>query len=102
MNVIENPEYNCVLKDSIAMQMVIQNNYNTSLMRYKNSKQKHIYSDEIYKNEMIKYKNGVSNTMLLTQKKSLLIQAEQELLQKEFDLFRSKVQLEKYTKPIQL
>ena len=51
---------------------------------------------------MIKYKNGFSNTMLLTQKKSLLIQAEQELLQKEFELFRSKVQLEKYTKPIQL
>ncbi|MFL2585773.1 MAG: hypothetical protein ACJ0QO_03880 [Parvicellaceae bacterium] len=86
----------------IALQMVIQNNYNTALMRYKNFKQKRIYSDEIYKNEMIKYKNGFSNTMLLTQKKSLLIQAEQELLQKEFELFRSKVQLEKYTKPIQL
>lgn len=86
----------------IALQMVIQNNYNSSLMRYENLKQKHIYSEIIYQNEMIKYKNGVSNTMLLTQKKSLLIQAEQELLQKEFDLFRAKVRLEKYTKPIQL
>jgi hypothetical protein len=39
---------------------------------------------------------------LVTEKKSLLIQTEQEQAQKEFELFRAKIQLEKYTNPLKL
>lgn len=86
----------------IALQMILKNNYKTAFLRYENCKQKLGYSDEVYQKELIKYNNGASNLLLLTEKKSTLIQTEQELIQKEYDLFRAGVQLEKYTKPLTL
>jgi outer membrane protein TolC len=86
----------------VALQMILKNNYKTAFLRYENCKQKLGYSDETYKKELIKYKNGASNLLILTEKKSILIQTEQELVQKEFELFTAEVQLEKYTKPLAL
>lgn len=86
----------------IALQMILKNNYKTAFLRYENCKQKLGYSDEVYQKELIKYNNGASNLLLLTEKKSTLIQTEQELIQKEYNLFRAGVQLEKYTKPLTL
>lgn len=86
----------------IALQMVLQNNFNSALKRFENGNKKLNYSNEIYQNELIKYENGASSLLLVTEKKSLLIQTEQEQAQKEFELFRAKIQLEKYTNPLKL
>ena len=82
--------------------MILKNNYTSAFKRLQNSREKLSFSNEIYQNELLKFQNGASSVLLLTEKKTGLIQAQQELLQKELELYKAKVQLEKYTKPLKL
>jgi outer membrane protein TolC len=86
----------------IALLMILKNNYTSAFKRLQNSREKLSFSNEIYQNELLKFQSGASNLLLLTEKKTGLIQAQQELLQKELGLYKAKVQLEKYTKPLKL
>ena len=54
----------------------------------------------MYKDELRKYELGSSQQMSLSEKKMLVIQAEQELLEKELEIYTLKSQLEKYTNPV--
>ena len=54
----------------------------------------------MYKDELKKYELGSSQLMSLSEKKMLVIQAEQELLEKELEIYTLKSQLEKYTNPV--
>ena len=54
----------------------------------------------MYKDELRKYELGSSQLMSLSEKKMLVIQAEQELLEKELEIYTLKSQLEKYTNPV--
>ena len=82
--------------------MIVKNKYSAALKRLENTNEKIVFSKQIYQNELIKFQNGASSILLLTEKKAKLIQVEQELLQKELELYKAKVQLEKYTKPLKL
>ena len=86
----------------IALLIIVKNNYSAALKRMANTNEKIVFSKQIYQNELIKFQNGASSILLLTEKKAKLIQVEQELLQKELELYKAKVQLEKYTKPLKL
>ena len=61
---------------------------------------KYQVADEMYRDELRKYELGSSQLMNLSEKKMLVIQAEQELLQKELEIYTLKSQLEKYTNPV--
>tara|TARA_B100001287_G_scaffold124996_1_gene105348 strand:+ start:3031 stop:4362 length:1332 start_codon:yes stop_codon:yes gene_type:complete len=86
----------------VALLMIIKSNYTSALTRLQNAKEKVSFSNQIYQDELLKFQNGASSLLFLTEKKTALIQAQQELLQKELELYKAKVQLEKYTKPIKL
>ena len=86
----------------VALLMILKNNYTSAFKRLQNSREKLSFSNEIYQTELLKFQNGASSILLLTEKKTGLIQAQQELLQKELELYKAKVQLEKYTKPLKL
>ena len=86
----------------VALLMIIKNNYTSAFKRLQNSTEKLSFSNQIYQNELLKFQSGASSLLLLTEKKTALIQAQQELLQKEQELYKAKVQLEKYTKPVKL
>ena len=86
----------------VALLMIIKSNYTSALTRLQNAKEKFSFSNQIYQDELLKFQNGASSILFLTEKKTALIQAQQELLQKELELYKAKVQLEKYTKPVKL
>ena len=86
----------------VALLMIIKSNYTSALTRLQNAKEKFSFSNQIYQDELLKFQNGASSLLFLTEKKTALIQAQQELLQKELELYKAKVQLEKYTKPVKL
>tara|TARA_B100001287_G_scaffold72343_1_gene59922 strand:- start:2106 stop:3365 length:1260 start_codon:yes stop_codon:yes gene_type:complete len=86
----------------VALLMIIKNNYNSAFKRLQNSEEKLSFSNQIYQNELLKFQSGASSILLLTEKKTKLIQAQQEVLQKELELYKAKVQLEKYTNPLKL
>ena len=86
----------------VALLMIIKSNYTSALTRLQNAKEKFSFSNQVYQDELLKFQNGASSLLFLTEKKTALIQAQQELLQKELELYKAKVQLEKYTKPVKL
>ena len=45
---------------------------------------------------------GASNSLTISQRKMQLLQAKQALIQKEYELYKSEVQLKTHTNPIQL
>lgn len=86
----------------VALEMMLENNYQTAIKRYLNYQKNWSFANELYKNEKKKYTAGASNLLLLSEKKTKLIQAEQDLLQKEFELYEAKIKLEKFIKPLKL
>ena len=86
----------------VALELMLENNYQTSIKRYMNYQKNWSFANELYKNEKKKYTAGASNLLLLSEKKTKLIQAEQDLLQKEFELYEAKIKLEKFIKPLKL
>ena len=79
---------------------LLKNDYQTAIDRYDIYEKKYQVADEMYRDELRKYELGSSQLMNLSEKKMLVIQAEQELLQKELEIYTLKSQLEKYTNPV--
>ena len=79
---------------------LLKNDFQTAIDRYDIYEKKYQVADEMYRDELRKYELGSSQLMNLSEKKILVIQAEQELLQKDFEIYTLKSQLEKYTNPV--
>ena len=79
---------------------LLKNDFQTAIDRYDIYEKKYQVADEMYRDELRKYELGSSQLMNLSEKKILVIQAEQELLQKELEIYTLKSQLEKYTNPV--
>ena len=89
-----------VLREISTLLALLKNDYQTAIDRYEICEKKQQVADEIYKDELKKYELGSSQLMSLSEKKMLVIQAEQELLEKELEIYTLKSQLEKYTNPL--
>ena len=81
---------------------MLKDDYQTSIDRYEIYAKKQQVADEIYQDELKKYELGTSQLMNLSEKKMLVIKAEQELIEKELEIYKIKSQLEKYTNPIKM
>ena len=79
---------------------MLKDDYQTSIDRYEIYAKKLQVADNIYQDELKKYELGTSQLMNLSDKKMQVIKAEQELLEKEFEIYKIKAQLEKYTNPV--
>lgn len=73
-------------------------NYLTSLDKYKNSKLNMSLSDKIYSKTMIKYKEGVSSSLDLTQTQNQYLQAQSDYYNSILELFKNKNKLDKIIK----
>ena len=89
-----------MIREISTLLTLLKNDYQTAIDRYDIYEKKQQVADEIYKDELKKYELGSSQLMNLSEKKMLVIQAEQELLQKELEIYTLKSQLEKYTNPV--
>ena len=89
-----------VLREISTLLGLLKNDYQTAIGRYDICEKKQQVADEMYKDELRKYELGSSQLMSLSEKKMLVIQAEQELLEKELEIYTLKSQLEKYTNPV--
>ena len=58
--------------------------------------------ETVYSNEEKKLSYGASNFLIISQRKMQLLQTKQALIQKEYELYKSEVQLKTHTNPIQL
>ena len=58
--------------------------------------------ENVYSNEEKKLSHGASNSLTISQRKMQLLQSKQALIQKEYELYKSEVQLRTHTNPIQL
>ena len=79
---------------------MLKDDYQTSIDRYEIYAKKLQVADNIYQDELKKYELGTSQLMNLSDKKMQVIKAEQELLEKELEIYKIKAQLEKYTNPV--
>ena len=89
-----------VIQEISMLLTLLKNDYQTAIDRYDIYEKKYQVADEMYRDELRKYELGSSQLMNLSEKKMLVIQAEQELLQKELEIYTLKSQLEKYTNPV--
>ena len=89
-----------VIREISMLLTILKNDYQTAIDRYDIYEKKYQVADEMYRDELRKYELGSSQLMNLSEKKMLVIQAEQELLQKELEIYTLKSQLEKYTNPV--
>jgi len=70
-------------------------NYLTSLDKYKNSRVSMKLSEKIYNKTTIKYKEGVSSSLDLTQTQNQYLQAQSDYYGSVLDLFKNKNKLDK-------
>ena len=89
-----------MLREISTLLGLLKNDYQTAIDRYEICEKKQQVADEMYKDELRKYELGSSQLMSLSEKKMLVIQAKQELLEKELKIYTLKSQLEKYTNPV--
>ena len=89
-----------VLREISTLLGLLKNDYQIAIGRYEICEKKQQVADEMYKDELKKYELGSSQLMSLSEKKMLVIQAEQELLEKELEIYTLKSQLERYTNPV--
>jgi len=86
----------------ISLFTLLENNYKNALSSYSNQKTKVDLVENVYFNEEKKLSHGASNSLTISQRKMQLLQTKQALIQKEFELYKSEVQLKTHTNPIQL
>jgi len=86
----------------ISLFILLKSNYNNSLSSYRDQKLKVELIEKVYLNEEKKLTHGASNSITISQRKMQLLQAKQSLIQKEYELFKSEVQLKTHTNPIKL
>ena len=76
-----------MLREISTLLGLLKNDYQTAIDRYEICEKKQHVADEMYKNELRKYELGSSQLMSLSEKKMLVIQAKQELLEKELKIY---------------
>ena len=89
-----------ISREIATLLQMIKDDYQTSIDRYEIYAKKLQVADNIYQDELKKYELGTSQLMNLSEKKMQVIKAEQELLEKELEIYKIKAQLEKYTNPV--
>lgn len=86
----------------ISLFTLLKNNNKNALSSYNDQKIKVDLVETVYSNEEKKLSHGASNTLTISQRKMQLLQSKQALIQKEYELYKSEVQLRTHTNPIQL
>ena len=86
----------------ISLFTLLKNNNNNALSSYNNQKIKVDLVKNVYKNEEKKLSHGASNSLTISQRKMQLLQTKQTLIQKEYELYKSEVQLKTHSNPIKL
>ena len=86
----------------ISLFTLLKNNYQNALSSYSDQKTKVDLVENVYFNEEKKLSHGASSSLTISQRKMQLLQTKQALIQKEFELYKSEVQLKTHTNPIQL
>jgi outer membrane protein TolC len=86
----------------ISLFTLLKNNYQNALSSFKDQKTKVDLVENVYFNEEKKLSHGASNSLTISQRKMQLLQTKQALIQKEYELYKSEVQLKTHTNPIQL
>ena len=86
----------------ISLFTLLKNNYKNALSSFKDQKTKVDLVENVYNNEEKKLSHGASNSLTISQRKMQLLQTKQALIQKEYELYKSEVQLRTHTNPIQL
>lgn len=81
---------------------MLKSNYSNAYLNYKNHKSKLVLIETVYKNEERKLSLGASNSLSLSQRKMQFLQAQQQLILKEFELYKAEVQIKTHTNPIKL
>lgn len=81
---------------------MLKSNYNSAYLNYKNQKTKLVLIEGVYKNEERKLSLGASNSLSLSQRKMQFLQAQQQLILKEFELYKAEIQIKTHTNPIKL
>ena len=86
----------------ISLFALLKNNYKNALSSYSDQKTKVDLVEKVYFNEEKKLSHGASNSLTISQRKMQLLQTKQALFQREYELYKSEVQLKTHTNPIQL
>ena len=86
----------------ISLFTLLKNNNKNALSNYNDQKIKVDLIETVYSNEEKKLSHGASNSLTISQRKMQLLQSKQALIQKEYELYKSEVQLRTHTNPIQL
>ena len=86
----------------ISLFAFLENNNKNALSSYNDQKIKVDLVETVYNNEEKKLSYGASNSLIISQRKMQLLQTKQALIQKEYELYKSEVQLKTHTNPIQL
>ena len=89
-------------KQITSLYEMLKNNYQNAILNLNSQKTKVELIEKVYQNEEKKLTNGASNSLLLSQRKMQLLQAKQDLIQKQYELYRSEVQLNTHTNPLRL
>ena len=86
----------------ISLFTLLKNNNKNAISSYNDQKIKVDLVETVYRNEEKKLSHGASNALTISQRKMQLLQSKQALIQKEYELYKSEVQLRTHTNPIQL
>ena len=81
---------------------MLKNNYQNAALNLNSQKTKVDLIKKVYQNEEKKLSHGASNSLLLSQRKIQLLQANQDLIQKEYELYKAEVQLNTHTNSLKL
>ena len=81
---------------------MLKNNYQNAALNLNSQKTKVDLIKKVYQNEENKLSHGASNSLLLSQRKIQLLQANQDLIQKEYELYKAEVQLNTHTNSLKL
>jgi outer membrane protein TolC len=81
---------------------LLKNNYKIALSSYSDQKIKVDLIETVYRNEEKKLSLGASNSLTISERKMQLLQSKQALIQTEYELYKSVVQIKTHTNPIQL
>ena len=86
----------------ISLFTLLKNNYKIALLGYKDQKIQVDLLENVYNSEEKKLSHGASNSLTICQRKMQLLQTKQALIQKEYELYKSAVQIKTHSNPIQL
>ena len=81
---------------------MLKNNYQNAALNFNSQKTKVDLIKKVYQNEEKKLSHGASNSLLLSQRKIQLLQANQDLIQKEYELYKAEVQLNTHINSLKL